>query len=192
MWIHGWGELPGRLFVVSGPSGSGKTTVLRLALERPGVHARLSVSATSRPPRPGEVAGREYIFLSPEEFARIRDAGQLLEWASYNGNLYGTPAAPVFEALQRGERIVLEIETQGAMQVRDRAPTARFIFIDTPDFDTLAQRLRARATETDEQVHQRLVTARHERDLAHCYDVRIINDDLNRAADELASILRAG
>lgn len=191
MWVQGWGELPGRLFVVSGPSGSGKTTVLRRALERPGVDARLSVSATSRPPRLGEEHGRDYYFLTSEEFARARDAGELLEWACYNGHDYGTPAEPVFEALKQGRRVVLEIETQGAMQVRERAPTALFVFIDAPDFATLTRRLRHRATESDDQIHQRLVIARRERDLAHCYDVRIVNDDLDRAVDELAAVLSA-
>lgn len=191
MWVQGWGELPGQLFVVSGPSGSGKTTVLRRALERPGVDARLSVSATSRPPRPGEEHGREYYFLTPEEFARACEAGELLEWAVYNGNYYGTPAAPVFEALRQGRRVVLEIETQGAMKVRERAPGARFVFIDAPDFDTLARRLRERATESEEQVRERLEIARRERDLAPSYDVRIVNDDLEKAVDELAAVLRA-
>jgi guanylate kinase len=191
MWVQGWGELPGQLFVVSGPSGSGKTTVLRRALERPGVDARLSVSATSRPPRPGEEHGREYYFLTPEEFARACEAGELLEWAVYNGNYYGTPAAPVFEALRQGRRVVLEIETQGAMKVRERAPTARFVFIDAPDFDTLARRLRERSTETEQQVRERLEIARRERDLAPTYDVRIVNDDLEEAVDELAAVLKA-
>lgn len=191
MWVQGWGDLPGRLFVVSGPSGSGKTTVVRRALERPDVDAQLSISATSRPPRIGEEHAREYYFLSPDEFARACEAGDLLEWAVYNGNCYGTPAAPVFEALKQGRRVILEIETHGAMKVRERAPTARFVFIDAPDFDTLARRLRERATESDEQVHQRLVIARHERDLAACYDIRIINDDLDRAVAQLAQVLTA-
>ncbi len=189
MWIQGWGELPGQLIVVSGPSGSGKTTVLRRALEQPGVSARLSVSATTRRPRAGEESGRDYFFMTTEEFAHARDTGELLEWANYNGNFYGTPTAPVFEALKAGRHVVLEIETQGAMQVRERAPTALFVFIDAPDFNTLAHRLRHRATETDEQLHQRLVIARHERDLAGSYDLRIVNDDLDRAVAALAAVL---
>jgi len=189
MWIQGWGDIPGQLVVISGPSGSGKSTVIRRLLERPDVHAELSVSATSRPPRPGEIDGVDYHFRSPEAFRAGCAAGEFLEWAEYNGNLYGTPARPVFEALALGRCVILEIETQGAMQVRERAPTALFVFIDVPNFGELARRLQLRQTENDLQIHQRLVIARKERDLAHCYDVRIINDNLDRAVAELAHVL---
>lgn len=190
MWVQGWGELPGRLIVVSGPSGSGKSTVIRTLMERsPGRNLRLSVSATSRAPRPDEEHGRDYIFLSLDQFLRARDAGEFLEWAVYNGNHYGTPARPVFESLQKGQCVLLEIETQGAMLVREKAPTALFVFVDVSDFRVLARRLCDRGTESDVQIHQRLVIARKERDLAHCYDVRIVNDDLEQAVAELARVL---
>ena len=189
MWIQGWGDVPGQLVVISGPSGCGKSTVIRRLLERPDVQAELSVSATSRNPRPGEHDGVDYIFRTPEAVRQGCDEGEFLEWAEYNGNFYGTPAKPVFAALAQGRCVILEIETQGAMQVREQAPTALFVFIDVPNFGELANRLRTRRTETDLQIHQRLVIARKERDLAHCYDVRIINDNLDRAVAELATVL---
>jgi guanylate kinase len=190
MWVQGWGDVPGRLVVVSGPSGSGKSTLIRRALERPDVEAQLSISATSRSPRPGERDGVDYYFLTREAFAEALGRGEFLESAVYNGNHYGTPAAPVREALEAGRCVLLEIETQGAMQVRERVPTALFVFVDAPSFDALADRLRGRRTESAEQVHQRLVIARRERDQAHCYDVQIINDDLDRAVGELAGLVR--
>jgi guanylate kinase len=189
MWVHGWGEVPGRLIVISGPSGSGKSTLIRRALERPEVRATLSVSATSRAPRPGEREGVEYYFLTREAFEAAVGRGEFLESATYNGNLYGTPAGPVRRALEAGRCVVLEIETEGAMQVRERVPTALFVFVDVPDFGALAERLRLRGTESAEQVHQRLVIARRERDRAPSYDTRIINDELGRATDELVALL---
>ncbi len=113
MWIDGWGHLPGMLVVISGPSGSGKTTLLRLALEKLDGSVRQSVSATTREPRPGERDGIEYFFMSPTEFRQTRDRGEFLESAEYNDQLYGTPARPVFEAMARGECVVLEIEVKG-------------------------------------------------------------------------------
>src|SRR5512147_2901078 len=109
MWVEGWGDLPGRLIVVSGPSGSGKSTLVRRLLERPDVRARLSVSATTRAPRPGERPGVDYLFLAPEQFQEIRDRGDFLEWAQYNRNAYGTPKRPVLEALAEGWKVLLEI-----------------------------------------------------------------------------------
>src|SRR5579862_3051567 len=127
-----WSNLPGRLIVVSGPSGSGKTTIVRRVVARPGINARLSVSATTRPPRPGEENGREYFFLSRQEFEAARDRGELLEWAEVHGNLYGTPAAPVRETLAEGRCVILEIDVQGALQVLERFPATVLVFVDTP------------------------------------------------------------
>jgi guanylate kinase len=189
MWVEGWGHLPGRLVVVSGPSGSGKSSLLRRALRLPGLSARLSISATTRPPRPGEREGVDYFFHDRAEFLAGQARGEFLESAEYNGHLYGTPAKPVFEAMKRGECVVLEIEVKGAMQVREKAPLALYVFVDVPDFACLEERLRNRATEDDATIHRRLVRARWERDHAHCYDVRILNDDLDRAAKELAAVL---
>jgi guanylate kinase len=190
MWVEGWGELPGRLVVLSGPSGSGKSTLLRGALAQPGVSARLSLSATTRPPRPGERDGVDYTFLGRDEFADAQARGEFLEWAEYNGHSYGTPARPVFEAMAAGACVVLEIEVRGALQVREKAPLALFLYVDVPEFAQLEARLRARGSETEASLHRRLVRARWERDHAHCYDVRIINDDVDRAVAELAALLR--
>jgi guanylate kinase len=190
MWVEGWGHLPGKLVVLSGPSGSGKSTLLRLALEALGPAARLSVSATTRAPRPGEVEGVHYYFMDRAEFVEAVGRGEFLESAEYNANLYGTPARPVFEAMARGECVILEIEVQGALQVREKAPSALFVFVDVPTFATLEARLRARGTEDEATIHRRLVRARWERDHAHCYDERIVNDVLARAVDDLVVALR--
>ena len=189
MWVEGWGHLPGSLIVLSGPSGSGKSTLLRAALDRLDGSARLSVSATTRPPRPGEVEGLSYYFMDRQQFLESVDRGEFLEFAEYNQNYYGTPARPVFEALRVGDCVVLEIEVKGALQVREKAPAATYLFVDTPDFRTLEARLRNRGTEDEASIHRRLVRARWERDHAHCYDLRIINDDLDLAVAELTTIL---
>lgn len=184
MWVYGWGDLPGRLIVVSGPSGTGKSTLLHAVLEHPslvGKPVKMSVSATTRAPRTGEINGVDYFFLSREDFQKAVDRGEFLEHAIYNGNMYGTPAQPVREAMERGETVLLEIEVQGAMQVRERAPTAFFVFIDVRNFTDLERRLHARGTEDDFTIHQRLVQARQERDFAHRYDKRIVNDRINAA-----------
>src|SRR3954471_22956837 len=129
-----WATLPGRLVVVSGPSGSGKSTLVRRALGRPGVRARRSVSATTRAMRPGEEHGRDYVFLSREEFEAERGRGGFLESAEVHGNLYGTPAEPVRRALAAGECVLLEIDVQGAFLVRERVPEALLVFVAVPSF----------------------------------------------------------
>jgi len=189
MWIEGFGDLPGHLVVISGPSGSGKSTLVRRILDRADIKATHSISATTRPPRPGEIEGESYRFLSRDEFSAIQDRGGFFETAEFAGNLYGTPVAPVAEALRAGGCVLLEIEVQGAMQVRDRAPSALFIFIDAPRFWELERRLRARGTEDDSSIHRRLVRARWERDHAHCYDSVLINDDLDLTVERLARLL---
>lgn len=190
MWVEGWGRLPGRLVVLSGPSGSGKSTLLRLALEKVDGPVRLSVSATTRAPRAGEREGVDYFFMDRQEFIDAQGRGEFLESAEYNRNFYGTPATPVFEAMARGECVVLEIEVKGALQVREKAPTALFVFVDVPRFSVLEDRLRARGTEDEAAIHRRLIRARWERDHAHCYDENVLNDDLNQAVDALVEILR--
>ena len=189
MWIQGFGELPGHLVVISGPSGSGKSTLVRRILDRPDIKATLSVSATTRLPRPGEVEGASYFFLTRDAFLSMQDRGGFFETAEFAGNLYGTPIGPVAEALKWGGCVLLEIEVQGAMQVRDQAPSALFVFIDAPRFWELERRLRARGTEDDAAIHRRLVRARWERDHAHCYDTILINDDLDRTVENLATLL---
>jgi guanylate kinase len=189
MWVEGWGKLPGRLVVVSGPSGSGKSTLIHRALEHKEVKATLSVSATTRAPRPGEREGVEYFFMCPEQFAAARERDEFLEWAEFNHNFYGTPGRPVFEAMSAGRNVILEIEVQGALKVRERAPTALYVFVDVPRFGVLEERLRARGSETDPSMHRRLVRARWERDHAHCYDERVINDNLDQATSDLVALL---
>src|SRR3954452_13935296 len=136
MWVQGWGQLPGQLVVVSGPSGCGKSTVIRRALEHPDINVQLSVSATTREPRPGERDGVNYHFMNREQFVAARGRGEFLEWAEYNDQFYGTPARPVYDALASGRSVLLEIEVQGALQIRDSAPSALFVFIRTPRFES--------------------------------------------------------
>ncbi len=191
MWVAGRGDLPGHLVVVSGPSGSGKSTVLRRLISESGLRLELSVSATTRTRRIGENDGIDYHFLSREGFIEARDHNDFLEWAEYNGQLYGTPAQPVYDALAAGRSVLLEIEVQGAHQVREAAPSALFVFIRTPTFSDLERRLRRRGTEDEVQVLRRLRKARLELAEAHWYDVQIVNDDLDRCVAELAAVLRS-
>lgn len=184
-----WTQLPGRLLVVSGPSGSGKSTLVHRALARPEVRARLSVSATTRAARQGEQPGREYYFVTREEFESDRAQGRFLESAEVHGQFYGTPAQPVRESLAKGECVLLEIDVQGALHVRERVPSAFLIFVDVPDFEVLENRLRARATESDATITRRLANARWELEQAARYDYRLMNLDLDQAVNDLVSLL---
>jgi guanylate kinase len=193
MWNDGEGSgtgspaSPGRLVVISGPSGSGKSTLARRLLARPELRLTASVSATTRSPRPGEVPGRDYLFLTAEEFARIR--GDLLESAVVHGHLYGTPAEPVRRAMAQGRCVVLVIDVQGGLQVRELVPDALLVFIQVQSLDVLERRLRARGTDDEATIATRLAAARRELAVATHYDVQVINDNLDRAVEELASIL---
>ena len=185
-----WSSLPGRLIVVSGPSGSGKTTLVRRVVERSGGAIRLSTSATTRKPRPGEQDGREYIFLDRAAFEAERDSGRLLESAEVHGNLYGTPIGPVRAALEAGDCVILEIDVQGGMQVAGRFPATILVFVETADFPTLEARLRGRSTEDEPTILRRLANARREIELSRTtYHHRIINDDLDRAIVGLTDLL---
>ena len=186
---YDWTQLPGRLLVVSGPSGCGKSTLLRRALEAPGVNAQLSLSATSRTPRPGEEDGTHYHFVSRSQFEAARDRGEFLEWAEVHGNLYGTPIAPVLSALEGGANVVLEIDVQGAMQVIQAVPSAETVFITVPSLDVLEARLRGRGTEPEPVVLRRLDNARRELESIHLYTHTIVNDDLDRAVAEMVTLL---
>jgi len=190
MYVEGRGYLSGKLVVVSGPSGSGKSTLIRLALDRLGAAARLSISATTRPPREGEHDGVDYFFMNKAGFIERRDR-DFLEWAEYNGHFYGTPAAPVYDVLASGGCVLLEIEVQGALQVRRVAPEALFVFVKAPDFAELARRLRARGTEPDPVVLHRLRIAREELAEAHWYDAQIVNDDLDNCVEEFIALLKS-
>jgi guanylate kinase len=185
-----WEALPGRLIVVSGPSGSGKSTLVRRLLTRPDLHLQLSVSVTTRRPRPGEDPDHDYIFVSPDQFAAIRD--DLLEWAQVHDHYYGTPAEPVRRAMAEGLCVVLVIDVQGGFQVRQKVPSALLMFVQPPSMEVLESRLRARQTDDDLTIERRLQNARREIQLAAGYDVHVINDELERAVDELALILTKG
>lgn len=150
----------------------------------------LSVSATTRAPRPGEVDGVHYRFVSEEEFSSLIDSGQMLEWAVVHGrNKYGTPRGPVEEMVAEGRPVLLEIDLAGARQVRESMPDARFVFLAPPDWDTLVERLVGRGTESAEERERRLETARVELAAESEFDVTIVNDTVERASDELARLL---
>jgi guanylate kinase len=190
MWVEGWGHLPGQLVVVSGPSGSGKSSILRSVVGRPGLNVQLSVSYTTRKRRPGEQDKVDYYFVERDEFISLRDRGHFLEWAEYNENHYGTPRTEVFSALKSGRSVLLEIEVQGALQIRRNAPSALFVFIKTPSFRVLEDRLRGRGTETEQAILRRLQKAREELAEAHWYDYQLINDDFDRCVDQFVQVLK--
>ena len=187
--MDGWGDLPGRLIVVSGPSGSGKSTLVRRVLARPEVSARLSISATTRAPRPGEEPGRDYFFLSREAFEEARARGEFLASAEVHGNLYGTPAGPVRADLEAGRCVLLEIDVQGAMIVRERVPSALLVFIHTPSLAELEGRLRARATDDEATISRRLANARRELEQTTRYDKQVMNADLDQAVEDFVMLL---
>lgn len=177
-----------RLFVISGPSGVGKGTLVeRLRKMRPDLG--VTVSATTRKPRPGEVDGVSYHFLTDEEFSRRVEAGEFLEWAQVHDHRYGTLRSEVDRLLRQGHSVVLEIDVQGGSNVKRLYPDSVGIFIEPPSLQTLEERLRGRGTEDDATVRLRMADAQRELELAPTYDVRIVNDDLERATDELARTL---
>lgn len=177
-----------RLFVVSGPSGVGKGTLVALLRERL-TRLGLTVSATTREPRPGEVDGVSYHFLDDAEFERRVGEGEFLEWAWVHGHRYGTLRSEVERVLSEGRSVVLEIDVQGALSVRASHPEAVLVFIEPPSPEELERRLRGRGTEDEASIERRLANARREMSYADRYDVRIVNDDLERAVDELAHVI---
>ncbi len=184
------GESKGRLGVISGPSGSGKTSICRALARDPRVF--FSVSATTRPRRPGEVEGVDYWFLPEEEFRARAARGEFLEWAEYNGRFYGTPRKPVEEAIRAGKTALLEIELQGATRLREDGVEGIYIFIEPPSMEVLEERLRKRGTEKEEEIRRRLEIARREWTQARegkVYDHFVRNDDLERAVGEVRAIL---
>lgn len=174
-----------RLFVVSGPAGVGKgTLVQRVRAEYPCLG--LTVSATTRKPRPGEVDGVAYHFMSDAEFTAHVEAGDFLEWAQVHDHRYGTLKSEVDRCLSSGESVVLEIDVQGARNVKKRYPDAVLVFIEPPSWEVLVSRLTNRGTEDASSLQLRLADAKHELELASKYDVRIVNDDLDEATRELS------
>lgn len=180
----------GKLIVISGPSGAGKSTVVFKAMEGRSDMC-FSTSVTTRAPRPGEVDGREYFFISQQRFDEMVERGELLEHAVYVSNSYGTPRAYVERKLDEGMNVLLDIEVQGARQVAARMPEAVKIFIVPPTLGELRRRLEGRGTESRDVIEGRLTRARQEYAEADIYDYLIVNDDVSRAAEELKAILLA-
>jgi len=182
----------GKLIVISGPSGAGKTTLLKNLFERcPGLVA--SISATTRPPRAGEIDGVDYHFLTPQEFLRRRSAGDFLECYEVfgRGYWYGTLVNEVSPSLAAGKSIVLEIDVQGAMTVLGRYPDAITIFVRPSSLEELERRLRGRGTETEDSICRRLEVARRELACSDRYQYQVVNDDVDRAVQEICEIIRS-
>lgn len=178
----------GHLFVISGPSGAGKGTIVaRMQKSIPDIWN--SISATTRKPRAGETDGVQYYFLSRSDFEQKIANGEFLEWAEYDGNLYGTLAAPIKEKIAAGCQVVLEIEVQGAAQVREKMPECTMIFIEPPSLQILEERLRARGTNTEESISERMETAKVELSRKLEYDYVLVNDELEAATEQLTEFV---
>jgi len=173
--------------VASGPSGSGKTTLCRMVEKKLSIPH--SVSYTTRPARAGEVEGRDYHFISNNEFIQKVKKGDFLEWAQVHGNHYGTALAEIERATQAGQDLILDLDTQGALEVKSKKPTSVLIFIDTPDDHILAQRLGKRGTEKEEVKFKRLAQAEHERSFRKHYDYVITNDDLEKTFEYIIQVI---
>jgi len=179
-----------KAFVITGPSGVGKGTLISKLLERI-PELQLSISATTREPRDGEQDGRDYHFLSPQEFDRRAEAGDFLEFATYSGNRYGTLRSEIERRLEAGRSVVLEIEVQGARQVRAAMPESVQIFIAPPEPAALRKRLQERGKDSPEAIDARLAVAAQELAAKDEFAYQVVNDELDRAADELEGIVRA-
>ncbi len=179
----------GLLIVFSGPSGVGKGTVRQEIFSTPDHKFEYSVSMTTRAQRPGEVDGKDYFFRSREEFEELIRNGQMLEYAEYVGNYYGTPLTYVNETLDKGIDVFLEIEVQGALQVKKRVPDAVFIFLTPPDLNELQERLVGRGTDSEEVIAQRIERAREEIALMSEYDYAIVNDEVALAAERVKRVI---
>lgn len=180
----------GLLIVLSGPSGAGKDTILHTLLQK-SQELRLSVSATTRNPREGEVDGRDYFFVTKEQFLSMRQNGEVLESAEYCGNYYGTPAKPIRDWMDAGSDVVLEIEVQGGGQIKQKCPDCVSVFILPPSVGELEHRLRDRGTESEEAIQKRLQAARQEILQAKAYDYVVINDTVENAVAAIQHIVAA-
>jgi guanylate kinase len=178
------------LIVVSGPSGVGKSTVVKAVKERAG-DVWVSVSMTTRAQRAGETHGVEYFFVTREEFEATVASGEMLEWAEFAGNLYGTPAQPVAERLEAGIDVILEIELQGARQVKSRFPQAKLVFLKPPSWEVLVERLTGRGTETPEVIAHRLEVAKIELAAEAEFDSAVVNHEVGQTAETLLDFARS-
>ncbi|MEW4413617.1 guanylate kinase [Clostridium sp. AN503] len=181
----------GILAVVSGFSGAGKGTLMRELLARHSRQYALSISATTRKPRTGEEHGREYFFITREEFEKMIEADALIEHACYVGNYYGTPKSYVLEQMEAGKDVILEIEIQGALKVKEKFPDTLLLFVTPPSADVLEQRLRGRGTETDEVIRDRLKRAVEEAEYMEAYDYILVNDELDLCVEEMHRLIQA-
>lgn len=181
----------GLLIVFSGPSGVGKGTVRQEIFSTPDHKFDYSVSMTTRPQRPGEVDGVDYFFRTREEFEALIKEGQMLEYAEYVGNYYGTPLSYVNETLDKGIDVFLEIEVQGALQVKSKVPDGVFIFLTPPDLEELEERLVGRGTDSPEVIAQRIERAKEEIALMREYDYAVINDQVSLAAERVKRVIEA-
>ena len=179
----------GILAIISGFSGAGKGTVVNKLLEKD--NYAVSISATTREPRQGEVDGKNYFFKSRDEFENMIENNQLIEYAEYVGNYYGTPRDYVFKKLEEGYDVILEIEMQGALKVKEKFPETALIFITPPSADELKKRLVGRGTETIEQIDKRMSRAVDECDYMNKYDYIVVNDDLDECVDEIHRLLQS-
>ena len=181
-------EKKGILTVVSGFSGAGKGTLMKALLGR--YRYGLSISATTRKPREGEENGREYFFLTRDDFESMIEQGELIEWAEYVGNYYGTPKAYVEQQLREGQDVILEIEIQGALNVKQQFPDCLLVFVTPPSAEELKNRLMGRGTEDEETIAKRLARAGEEAEFMNQYDVIVVNDDLDECVEELHRIIQ--
>lgn len=179
----------GVLTVISGFSGAGKGTVVKQLLDK--YDYGLSISATTRSPREGEQDGREYFFKTKEEFEQMIAEHQLIEYARYVGNYYGTPKEYVVQQLEQGKDVILEIEMQGALHVREILPEVNLIFLTPPSVDVLEQRLRGRGTETEEVIRDRMARAKEECSYMEKYDYIVVNDDLGECVENVHRLIRS-
>ncbi|MGG3842429.1 guanylate kinase [Anoxybacillus kestanbolensis] len=181
----------GLLIVLSGPSGVGKGTVRKALFSQPDIQLQYSISVTTRKPREGEVDGVDYFFKTREQFEQMIRQNELLEWAEYVGNYYGTPIEYVEKTLQEGKDVLLEIEVQGAMQVRKVFPGALFIFLAPPSLSELRKRIEMRGTESEELIRDRLKAAKEELEMMDAYDYVVENDQVELACERIKAIVMA-